>query len=373
MVSLTLLRPDKPTGALAFGGGIGGVIVACDQIEKAISHHIDSPLHVIRYTARSGCREGLLSIAIRVFRDISVLFDIPDDSIVHLVADSGLGQYRLLIQLVILKCQRRHVVVDFRGNYKLAFPEKDCHSLFAYVQKACIYLADRFLVQCGDYSEIGYGFRETVRRTFNYIQCSPLNPKLLEFPNKARILFVGSITVEKGVDLLLQSYERIKLYYPMVSLTLIGSVSEEMRKPVDRLIRTDPHIRVLGVLDHSQVQRVMADCDIFVYPSTFTKEGQSNAVTEALAHGLPVITYSSVADKFSIPSESFVLVQRPSLDSISQAIFDVLRNPLRAKEVSRLTHDLICKQYSLTAYINNLLSVYNSLLTKSDALHLRNR
>ena len=97
---------------------------------------------------------------------------------------------------------------------------------------------------------------------------------------KRNFLFVGRLSREKGVRILLQAFAGI----PELSLNIIGHGEDE------RLIRefSLPNVYFLGQLSQSEVQRHMSEAVALIVPSTWY-EGFPLVVIEAYACSLPVI------------------------------------------------------------------------------------
>lgn len=98
-----------------------------------------------------------------------------------------------------------------------------------------------------------------------------------------RILYVGTLSVLKGVPVLLEAWRRLN-WGRTAELALVGRVSPELsstlRKPF-------PGVRLLGRFNHEDLQRVYSQASIFVFPSW--GDGWPLVVGEAMACGLPVI------------------------------------------------------------------------------------
>lgn len=98
-----------------------------------------------------------------------------------------------------------------------------------------------------------------------------------------RFLFAGGITQRKGLSDLLEAWSIVRR--PGWSLTLAGVAP----KSASNLIpESDPSIHLIGKIAYHDMPKVMADHDLFVFPSLF--EGSAVVCYEALAAGLPVIT-----------------------------------------------------------------------------------
>lgn len=102
-------------------------------------------------------------------------------------------------------------------------------------------------------------------------------------PERCRFLFAGGITQRKGLSDLLTAWRQVRR--TGWSLTLAG---EAPRRALDKIPTGDPSIEMAGRVAYSEMPRLMASHDVFVFPTLF--EGSAVVCYEALASGLPVIT-----------------------------------------------------------------------------------
>ena len=108
-----------------------------------------------------------------------------------------------------------------------------------------------------------------------------------EYPSEnepVRLVFVGRIMKEKGMDELLYGAEKIKQEFPDVIFQLIGSYEEDYKESVDKLQQA-------GVVEFLGYQKMIhpfyKTAAAAVMPSYH--EGMSNVVLESAATGRPVL------------------------------------------------------------------------------------
>lgn len=119
----------------------------------------------------------------------------------------------------------------------------------------------------------------------------PLTPKELdptaELDPAVDVLYLGALTVEKGVVDLIRAFRQIE--DPSVRLRLMGGArSPGMQTYLRRIVRLDPRIR-FGPGDPS---RQLPTARLLVHPSYV--DSFAYAVAEAVAAGIPVITTDRV-------------------------------------------------------------------------------
>ncbi len=105
-----------------------------------------------------------------------------------------------------------------------------------------------------------------------------------------RLLYVGRLSREKGIDRLLKAWSQIYSNHPEWRLVIAGEGSEKERwfrtiAADDQIAKVAASIDWLGWV--SDVQSLMASCDAFVLPSRY--EGFPNALVEAMYSSLPCV------------------------------------------------------------------------------------
>ena len=107
--------------------------------------------------------------------------------------------------------------------------------------------------------------------------------------NSFKYLFVGNIKPAKGVDILLNAFNRIEA--PGKKLTIIGAMGDAAHLLGNR----QNNIAVKGYVPHEKLPEEYNDADIFILPSRL--DGFGLVVTEAMSTATPVIVSSHVGAK----------------------------------------------------------------------------
>jgi glycosyltransferase involved in cell wall biosynthesis len=141
-----------------------------------------------------------------------------------------------------------------------------------------------------------------------------------------RVLYVGQISVRKGIHYLLQAFEQLR--HPEKRLTIVGPLA----KPSGIENLTLPQgVEFTGALKGEALQNAYAAADVFVLPSI--EEGLALVLGEAMASGLPVIaTENTGADHLMTNGQEGFIVPIRNANAIAlrlQELADDMR--LRAK------------------------------------------
>jgi glycosyltransferase involved in cell wall biosynthesis len=104
--------------------------------------------------------------------------------------------------------------------------------------------------------------------------------------DKRVILYSGSLSERKGVDLLAEAFLRIAPEFPYLHLDLMGD--GPMREQLEQQLQpVRDRVRFLGFKDWSELPKIYAEADLLCVPSCH--DGWALVVPEGLAAGLPVI------------------------------------------------------------------------------------
>lgn len=114
--------------------------------------------------------------------------------------------------------------------------------------------------------------------------------------NSPVIGFVGRISQEKGLDVLLSAVDFLRDRHPDIHLLMAGPAPTEVvgeqiygQTLVDRIEREKLPVTVLGRLDKTELAAFYKFVDILVLPSTNRTEAFGMVQTEAMLHQTPVV------------------------------------------------------------------------------------
>jgi len=170
-----------------------------------------------------------------------------------------------------------------------------------------------------------------------------------------RLLFVGRISVRKGIELLLEAAPQILAKHPNVIITIVGSGS--LWSNYEPLLAHTRSERLVWKksLPHPEVIKEMENSDVLLVPSHYEPGGI--VVGEALAAGMVVVA-SDVVGSAEILSDE-VCMRYPAgnvlgfLTATETAIECMRSGPQKLRQRAR---DECEKHFSLTTVTNVLLS-----------------
>jgi glycosyltransferase involved in cell wall biosynthesis len=169
-----------------------------------------------------------------------------------------------------------------------------------------------------------------------------------------RALFLGTLTVRKGIIELLQA--AALLQDSPIEFHLVGSDVHHLANSAGEL----PNVRWSGAVPRSQVDRYYDDADVFVLPTH--SDGFALTQLEAQTHGLPVVATPFCGDVVA-DGENGILLPEVSAAAIAQALTDLVQHPHKLAAMS-LAALQTKKRFSIEAVTPALLSVCDSVAAR---------
>lgn len=151
---------------------------------------------------------------------------------------------------------------------------------------------------------------------------------------KPFILAIGRLVSQKGFDLLIKSFAQIAQKYPNWNLVIIGE--GEKRQELERLVsRLGLNNRIILPGRVKNTQEVLRHGDIFVLSSRY--EGFPNVLLEAMACGLPVISFNCPSGPAEIIRHNYdgILVSPENIEQLSLAMEKLMGNKLLRQTIAK--------------------------------------
>ncbi|MCK6370107.1 MAG: glycosyltransferase family 4 protein [Gammaproteobacteria bacterium] len=195
------------------------------------------------------------------------------------------------ILLLIARAHRLPVLVFFRG-WDRALAERITAQwawLFRLVYgraSKLVVLAEEFRTQLA-----AWGIRTPVQVETTVVEdaaCEAPRPASGSDRAPVNLLFMSRLDREKGLVEAIEAYARVRERHPNCRLTIAGDGPERSR--AEQLVgeRALPGVHFIGHVEGDAKRAAFLDADNF-FPTCYG-EGMPNAVLEAMAWGLPVVT-----------------------------------------------------------------------------------
>lgn len=204
-----------------------------------------------------------------------------------------------------------------------------------YAQADCITVPSSFAAR----SFVEEGIPMDKLRVIPYgVRLDSFRPTGEPSPETFEILFVGQVSLRKGVPYLLQAFSQLR--HRRKRLRIVGPVFPHM-KPLLAKLPMD-HVEVLGAVSRQELLHLFSSSHVMVLPSL--EEGLALVQGEAMACGCPVIATPNTGseDLFGDGDEGFIVPPKDAAairDRLQQlADAPSLQRQMRATALRRVRH-----------------------------------
>ena len=147
-------------------------------------------------------------------------------------------------------------------------------------------------------------------------------------------IYVGALSLRKGVPYLLKAWRAIKPG-KSAELWLVGGDELPARFFEEKL----EGVKRMGRLSGPSLEKIYRQADVLVLPTLL--EGFAHVIVEALAFGLAVITTKeSGSGPLVIPGQNGFIVEAGNAEALAQAMEACLKDPARAREMGRASREI---------------------------------
>jgi glycosyltransferase involved in cell wall biosynthesis len=184
-------------------------------------------------------------------------------------------------------------------------------------------------------------------------------------PDTLRLLTVGRLSVTKRVQMLIDAVQILHKDGCKVHLSIVGggALEHQIRQIVKERDLAEI-IEITGRIGPEEMPQVYRRSDIFI--SASMQEGMSNAMLEAMASGLPIIT-TRCEGVDELIADNGIIVENPVPEDIAASIKQLIRNQHTCNSMSAASR----KQAALFSWSSvaeqYLRYYYNILKNKKDS------
>jgi glycosyltransferase involved in cell wall biosynthesis len=171
-------------------------------------------------------------------------------------------------------------------------------------------------------------------------------------PANFRAVFVGALIRRKGVHVLLEAWNRLRL--PGAELWLVGQVHAEIKPLLERL---PSGVRVVGFT--REIEKIYPQCSVHVFPSEC--EGSAKSTYEAAACGLPQVTTREAGDVV-VNGVNGVIVPPNDVEALAGAIEMLYRDRRTREAMGHAGRERVVSQFTWAHFRLRVLEAYRSVM-----------
>ncbi len=182
--------------------------------------------------------------------------------------------------------------------------------------------------------------------------------------NKQVILFVGSLSEQKGLTYLIKAAKIVLNKFPDTVFLVIGRGKKDPFENIVNQLGIATAFSFLGEKPHNEIRKYYESADIFVLPTLY--EGFGLVYTEAMAAGKPIVaTKIGPIPEIIIDGKTGLLVKPKAIKDLAKAMIMLLANKDAAKKMGALGKERVKRLFTWEKTAKKTQEVYLYLLKRS--------
>ncbi len=195
-------------------------------------------------------------------------------------------------------------------------------------------------------------------------------PRTLNEGDIINMVTVCRLTEKKGLTYSINAVAQLIRKYPAIRYDIVGfgPLEKELKQLIKKL-GVQNHIKLVGWASEDEVAAILDNVHIFLLASVTAKngdeEGIPNALKEAMARGIPVVsTYHSGIPELVNNGVSGFLVSQRSSAMFAKKIEYLINNPNLWHEMGLAGHKKVKEGYDKEEVNDQLVNIFKRLVNK---------
>ncbi len=178
-------------------------------------------------------------------------------------------------------------------------------------------------------------------------------PRTLKADETIKIITVGRLIAKKGTEYAIQAIADLLQKYPSLEFTIVGDgIFHKRLQELIQLLGAADKIKLIGWHTQEEIIALLDKAHIFVLPSITNRfgdqEGIPNALKEAMAMGLPVIsTYHSGITELIEHEKSGFLVPEKDYAALAKELEYLITHPTTWEALGKAGRECVEQQFSM--------------------------
>jgi glycosyltransferase involved in cell wall biosynthesis len=175
-----------------------------------------------------------------------------------------------------------------------------------------------------------------------------------------RLLTVGRLSVTKRIEMLIDAVDILHRTACKLHMTIVGGgqMERQLRKIVTERDLSDV-IKITGRIDSKKMPDLYRQNDIFI--SASMQEGMSNAMLEAMASGLPIVT-TRCEGLAELIDGNGLIIERDNIEDIAKAVKRLADNPELYKQMS-IAARIQAEKFDWANIASSYIEQYRKIIT----------
>ena len=282
--------------------------------------HVNLP-----FNRESGKSQSSLLNFKSAFYFLKLLFSTRKHSKVILFASRNTGMFYGSLLIIAGRFWNAPVYVRFFGGHPINSKFLKIPVLNTFILRSLTYAQGIVLETNSGASEFPEYLQKNISVIPGYRPSTDFKrvPRTIEnnSKNTIRFLFVGSLSKEKGVELILEAFVILKYRLPKSASATMDLFGHGDQKFLEKY-KMDNSICYHGSVENDKLRMQLPQYDVLVFSSVYENEGHPGVLIEAMMAGLAIIASSSTPSVLEVITHQVngLIVPPGNVDSLSSAM-----------------------------------------------------
>ena len=175
------------------------------------------------------------------------------------------------------------------------------------------------------------------------------------------ILYVGRLSLIKGVQYLIEAFKIVKNQYPDLQLVIVGSGDFEQQ--LKKIASNTKGIFFLGYVESIKIKKLLYDASLGVVLPSSAYEVSPMTIIESMASSKPVIASNVEGNAFMIKHGENGFLSKPrDPENLAKFIRVLCEDRALGRRMGFLGRKLVEKEYTIENMVSKTIKTYESLL-----------
>lgn len=288
------------------------------------------------------------------------LFNSSKATLVHI---TPLYKYFIYIEfffVLVFKISNKDILTDIRAGSFIDYYNKNT-KIYRFFIRNLLSLSSHIAVEGLIYKDFiieNLGQKKDVLYYPNYVKDDQILPIKRTFlgTETIQLIYFGRITKTKGIYTILRVYELLQERFNIKLIVIGGFDRIDLKQDVERY--ANDNLIIMPPKSKNEINKLLEQSHFFIFPSLHPGEGQSNALTEAMAYGLVPVVSNNGFNKTIVDDCGIVLSKEASEDDYANAIKQVIEKK-QWLSLSEKAKNRIIQNYSNGVVSNNFFNYIN--------------
>lgn len=210
---------------------------------------------------------------------------------------------------------------------------------------------------------------EKIKVLYSGINCDQFEfkPRKIKKAGRIELVSVSRLVEKKGIEYTIRAIAQVAKTDPKVHYTIVGDgpIKEQLQSLINSL-HMQKHISMIGAQPNEKIPTLLYKSHVFVLSSVTAQDGDqegiANALKEAMATGMPVLSTKTAGTAELVEDGvSGFLVNEKDVNALAQKIRYFIKNPYAINQMGYAGRQVVKERFHISHIIDQFVALLEEL------------